>query len=59
MIQIPKIKKIDFNFINKPNLIVARHIWEHFYDQSKFIELLKIGFLACTKLAVRIFLLFL
>ena len=39
--KLSKIKKIDFNFINKPNLIVARHIWEHFYDQSKFIELLK------------------
>lgn len=39
--KLSKIKKINFNLNKAPNLIIARHIWEHFYRQDRFVKLLK------------------
>lgn len=39
--KLSNLKKINFDNHKKPDLIVARHIWEHFYDQEKFVIFLK------------------
>tara|TARA_B100000989_G_scaffold295694_1_gene277281 strand:+ start:172 stop:1344 length:1173 start_codon:yes stop_codon:yes gene_type:complete len=39
--KLTKIKSISKIKSHKPNLIIVRHIWEHFYNQKKFINFLK------------------
>ena len=39
--RLSRIKNVDLNYKKKPDLIVARHVWEHFYRQDKFVRLLR------------------